>query len=324
MLCHLSFQTFLIMKTYSIYAICSIIITLNLYSCQKENLSFTPEIQISDAVLLQDGASDRGPQADFAPCGLQDSNSVSITYRLKNGSMSPALCFTESELLSVMVKAGLNPTEAQKHLKSLFYTSESADPALARYIGTLISKGYPIPNDYMNNCFIVSAFGRQDYPLDAVPAAPKYATGPVVIWNGNPKSGFIDFYTIRQAISGSGCNLIRESGFTGVRFLNTVTRATKTVNIPSLDSLRMVFNRAGFSPTDTETTMTDLMNGKISIRSVWEMYQKQLVPALPTAKKLKLQADARDWRLSQIGIGLYASDASIESFYYAKGDARIE
>jgi|GEM_PF-1435184 len=312
------------MKTYSIYALCCIAFLLNAYSCQKENLVFPSEIQLSDAVILQDGVEERSPQADFSPCGLQDSNSVAITYRLKNGSLAPAWCFTESELYIILVKAGLDPVEAKNRLQSLFYYPEKSRPDLTQYIGSLIAKGYPLPGDRLPNCFIISAFGRMDYPLNRTPLAPKYPAAPIVLSSGNPLPGFIDYYTIRQSKSGSGCSLIRESGFTGVRFLNTITRATKTVNIPSIDSLRMVFYQAGISKENTETTMNNLMQGTLSIRTVWEMYQKQLVPALPLAKKLKLQEDARNWRLSQIGIGLFALDESVESFYYAKGDARME
>jgi len=286
-------------------------------SCRKEELRFITEKESQ----VSTGASNRDDQMDFSPCGLQDSNSISITYRRKDGSLAPAICFSESALFTVLKNAGLSDKDVKIYLKNAFYAAKSARPALTLDIGLLIAEGYLLPADYVVDCFAMSALGRQDYPLSAA-----YATEMVqaIQFKGDQRTDFIDYYTIRQAHSGSGCPLVKEPGFSGVRFFNTATHAAKTVNIPSLDSLRVIFRQAGFTREETESNMAGIMNGAWSIFAVWNLFQTKLVPVLPAVKEIKFQPNAKNWRLSQIGIGLYASDASIESFYYARGDAKIE
>jgi hypothetical protein len=326
-----SHQTFFYMKTRTFNAFCFLLCCTLFFACRKDSLNtFSNDtiygMELTTPIDLNDGGvEDRNRGTENSPCFALDSNAVSITFRLKNGNLATPICFSESDLVPILIKANMSGDAARAFLKEVFYTIGSTCPQKSNQLGNHIIKGYNLPADYNTKCFIVSILGRKDCTLNDPGLNPKYAVpAPLITQSGVKNYAYIDHYTLRQArASDNGCALIREGGFSGVRFRNKVTRESRTVNIPSLDSLYRIFIQAGISEAEITTTMTSVMRGEMSMRAVWELYQNRLVPALPTAKSLKKLSNLAEWRLEQVGIGLFDSNGTIESFYYAKGDGPV-
>ena len=289
---------------------------LLLCSCAKDPMpslseqSLRPENHFAKPVLLLPAAADRSEDensCDNIPAG---SSFVSIRYRLNNGGISPPLCFDETELKNVLLNSELTESQVDVYIERLFYDDKKATPELAFEVGALIASCYTLPHGYLPDCYSINAMGRSDYPGDAFQRLGR-------------ASGFMDCYTVRQAKAKGGCQIILEGGFSGIRLKNKSTGAIETIAFTSsLDDLIEPLIASGFSEGQAEKVAQDIMWGKYSIRQVWDIFQFRVAPNLPFVQNLS-DSEVDDWELWHAGIGVYAADGSVLSFYFAQGHAPL-
>lgn len=237
-------------------------------------------------------------------------NFVSIRYRVAKGGVSSPMCFTETVLNEILLNAGNSGSQAQSYLKDIFQNDKTATPQLANLIGYSIGMGYELPADYLPECFSINAIGRDDYPGEGS-------------WITDCAPGFINQYTVRQAKASNGCPLILEGGFSGIRLKNKITGEIVTLAFSSLfDDFMVPLMDSGFSSEQTDGVVQDIMNGAYSMREVWNLFQFKIVPNLSAVQSIPSE-ELNDWELWHVGIGIYAGDFSVVSFYFAQGSAPV-
>lgn len=270
--------------------------------CKKD----TETISSEEASVPMLSAEDRG---NGMPCDNipPQTNFVSVSFNQAGGTGSP-MCFTEQ---SIREAFALDDGRAKVDtlLKRLFYQDETAKPETAPELVSLLVRKKMIPTPDVSASFNVDAYGRMDYPAKT----DTMSTGP--------RPGFIDFYTVRQAKTDGTLPLLLYGGFSGLRFRNRCTGQTVTFTFPNtVQSFAGFLMQTGFSKKAADITTKNLMNGRYSIRQMWNLFQFQVAPKLPLAQELLAQPGGEDcWYLYQAGIGLQDAGTSIASFYYTQG-----
>lgn len=288
-----------------------------LSNCQKDELLQPSNLFALDAegTITHEMAEDRS--GDMVACDNipPQTNFVSLVFGNLNGGSVAPFCLTEQELIAILRSAGRNAEQAADFVSRLFYRADASTPLLTRELGEMVAKVYELPADANKNAFSVDAMGRMDYPANSTTN---------VSGQSGPVPGFIDFYTVRQAQSGSTAPAPQLPGFSGLRFRNSCTGQKITFTFPqTFEGMQNLFISAGFTPKETGIVMRNLMRGNYSIREVWNLFQVRLAPQLSITKDLLARPDADCWRLYHVGIGVYNPGPTIGSFYFAQGDGAL-
>jgi hypothetical protein len=293
----------------------AICILLLFYSCTKESLptseqSLRPEkISVMPGLLLS-AAEDRSGVETSCDNIPAEANFVSIRYLLDDGSISPPLCFTESELKNILLNAELSESQVNDYMERLFIKDEAATPELAYEVGAYIAVGYELPPEYLPSCYSINALGRLDYPGES-------SSG------GGCVPGFIDRYTIRQARASGGCQLLLEEGFSGIRLKNKSTGEIVTYAFSSsLEDFTEPLIASGLSFEQAEAEVQRILCGNYSVREVWNLFQFRIAPQLSSVQNIP-EAELDEWKLWHVGIGIYAANGSAVSFYFVQGSAPL-
>jgi hypothetical protein len=234
---------------------------------------------------------------------------VNIRFRLDNGEVSSPMCFSEAQLQELLLSNEVPDSQVNIYLKHLFYEDKAATPELAYLVGAAIANAYPLPPTFLPNCYSINVIATSDYPGDT------YS-------NGGCPPGFIDQYTVRQAKSGGG-QCILEAGFSGIRLRHKYTGQIVTIAFAALDDLTDPLIASGLSPEQAFDVSQNIMQGKYSIRQVWNLFQFRITPNLNFVQNLP-EEELSDWKLLHIGIGIFAADGSVLSFYFAIGDVPLQ
>jgi hypothetical protein len=293
--------------TYALLFLCSC--TKDQMPAPLESLTVTASRSSTSIFLLSETAEKMDSETSCENIPFEE-NFVSIRYRIAEGGVSPPLCITETELNDILLKAGYSQSEAEFYLKSLFQNDTTATPQLANLIGNCIYLAYPLPADYIPECFSINAIGREDYPGQGS-------------WLTDCAPGFIDQYTVRQAKAGNGCQLVLEGGFSGIRLKNKITGQILTLAFSSsLNDFIEPLMVSGYNPGQAEGVVQGILYGKYSMREVWNLFQFSIAPNLPVVQSIPPE-ELDDWELWHVGIGIYAGNSTIVSFYFAQGNAPV-